>query len=110
MLPLKHINDVMQAEGKEFQITNSLLRQNPKPCSPGFKMYSLLAEAQGLQFSNTSPSVSFFGCVALQIRRVVFHLELLLHISCAGKGLLVFRANEGQQNEPYYCIVPHHPE
>lgn len=47
MLPLKHRDDVMQAEGKEFQITNSLLGRNPKPLSPRFKKYSLLAKTQG---------------------------------------------------------------
>lgn len=37
---LQHINDVMQTEAKEFHITESLPRQNPKPLLLGFKMYS----------------------------------------------------------------------
>lgn len=44
---LQHINDVMQAEAKEFHITKHLPRQNPKPPLLGFKMYSLLTKALG---------------------------------------------------------------
>lgn len=44
---LQHINDVMQAEGKEFHIAKRHPRQNPKPLAPSFKMHSLLAKALG---------------------------------------------------------------
>lgn len=36
----------MQAEGKQFHITKSFFKRNPKPLFSTFKTYSLLTEAK----------------------------------------------------------------